>query len=926
MMKCCIRLVVISLFSYILLGCASSPPPVALKSNPLWSSHTLENGFTYHLRHSEKAPVSMRLIVHSGSLQETEQQLGYAHFLEHMAFNGTKHFKGNDIVALFEQAGASFGADLNAYTSFHETIYKLDLSDDSSLEKGLLWFGDISQHIRLEGDEVEKEKGVVLGEIRRSRPENQPLAYKYYDHLLESTQYHTRDPIGTKESINNLSLSALNAYYDQWYQPSRNELVIYGNFNQSNISSLIKQQFENWEETSTETQFEPNTTGQRYNFTDLISTVEEYETPSYGMVFDRGDRATTTVRAQQEAWLDEIAHTVIRQRLSTRFMDAALPVVGLYSIDYLLPYQRLFLTEITFPPETREANQSLFQTTIAELRDYGISQEELELVNSEWQTRLNNLDTDWNNTNAETHADGKVTSLILGQPAQDREQHRQNLMALTENLSVSSINRHLRTLLSSDYQLVIGVDPQEDISQVTALAPKWRENTDARAKKPLMLAAANTAFNAPKMSGSIVSQQALDSRHNIHTWSLSNGVEVWYQKDQSVGNKIHMVLASRGGKTALDPTLFVASDIAINTVSRSGIGDFDGSSLDSHLRRHDLSLIPFIHFTQHGIELQSNQKNLTDSFAALHTVFTDINIDEAQLEAVKQEYHQSVASFLSSPIGPFTKELNHISYFSSSPHFFQELSDIDAVSSLQIEQVHRDLFTRNRNYKLVIIGNVDASELTPLLRKYIASIPLTRTNDEPFTVAYRDYQNERIDVSTNTENTSHYLLRMTNPKTEQRGAKEIFIDDMLQRMLTQRLTTHVREELSLDYAPYAFSVTQDSELASDWMLTADTDPKDVEKVELAIDNVVRDLLLTISEGELAAVGSQLVNDLVPIDNDAPQRSWFYARYLIHGYGLDPLFDPQAQVDKISLSDVQQRAALIFGDDSIVVKGILRPKS
>ncbi|MEZ9231250.1 M16 family metallopeptidase [Vibrio amylolyticus] len=910
----------------ITLGCASSPPPVALKSNPNWSSDTLENGFTYHLRQSDKAPVSMRLIVHSGSLQETGNQLGYAHFLEHMAFNGTKHFQGNEIVALFEQAGASFGADVNAYTSYHETVYKLDLPSNEKVDEGLLWFADISQHIDLNEGEIEKEKGVVIGEIRRSRPENKPLAYKYYDHLIKGTQYQTRDPIGTRETIQDLSVLELKSYYEQWYQPARTELVIYGDFDRANIETMIKERFATWANTPSTEPLEPLQAGQRYNFTDLVTTLEDGENPSYGMVFDRGDRAIVTLEDQQEAWLDEISHTVIQHRLSTRFMDAALPVIALYSVDYTLPYQRLFITEMAFPTEKREQNQALFQRSIGELRDHGISQDEFELIQSEWQNRLDNLDTDWNNTDAVGHVNGKTTTLTVRQPAQDREQYRENLIALNDSLSIKKVNRHLDRLLSSPYQLVVGVDKQENVEELAAKSVDWRDATNQTADKPLSLIAASTAFNTPKEAGTVVSQQALNQGQNIHTWSLSNGIDVWYQKDTKVGNKVHMVLASRGGKAALDSDLYITSDIAINAVSRSGIGDFTGSSLDAHLRRHDLTLLPFINFTHHGVELQSNQKNLTDSFAALHTVFTDINVDPAQLDAVKQEFRQSASTYIDSPFGQFNKALNHVSYQPSSRHYFGEIEEIDAVDVSKVERIHNELFTKNRNYQLVIIGNLEASDLTPLLRKYIASIPLSKAQDKQFDIAYKDYQSERVDVSLNTEKSSYYLLRMTHPHMQPSSAKDIFIDEMVQRMLTQRLTAYVREELSLDYAPSAFSAIQDSELASDWLLVADTDPKDVEKVELAIDEVIKGLLSNVNQKEVDSTGSQLANDMIPIQDDAPQKAWFFARYLIHDYDTKALFNPKEQVKKISLDDVQKRVNLLFGSDAMVVKGILRPKT
>lgn len=147
-----------------LLGCSSTPQQqTLLKSDPYWVTGKLDNGLTYHVYPDREQPVSVRLLVHAGSFQESEQQKGYAHFVEHMAFNGSKNFSGNDVVELFEQSGASFGADLNAYTSYQETLYKLDLPDNKNLDKALAWFRDIGDGLLLSEDEIEKEKGVILG-------------------------------------------------------------------------------------------------------------------------------------------------------------------------------------------------------------------------------------------------------------------------------------------------------------------------------------------------------------------------------------------------------------------------------------------------------------------------------------------------------------------------------------------------------------------------------------------------------------------------------------------------------------------------------------------------------------------------------------------------------------------------------------------
>ena len=149
-------------------GCALTPPSTPIQPDANWHVDQLANGMKYHIYPTQDKEVSIRLKMNIGSLQESADQKGYAHFIEHMAFNGSQHFSGNDVIKFFEQSGGSFGADINAFTSYEETTYKLDLANDEMLKEALTWMRDISDGIAFEPEQVEQEKGVILGEWRLS--------------------------------------------------------------------------------------------------------------------------------------------------------------------------------------------------------------------------------------------------------------------------------------------------------------------------------------------------------------------------------------------------------------------------------------------------------------------------------------------------------------------------------------------------------------------------------------------------------------------------------------------------------------------------------------------------------------------------------------------------------------------------------------
>ncbi|MEZ8805419.1 M16 family metallopeptidase [Vibrio atlanticus] len=907
-----------------LLGCSSTPQQqTLLKSDPYWVKGELDNGLTYHVYPDQEQPVSVRLLVHAGSLQESEQQKGYAHFVEHMAFNGSKNFSGNEVVELFEQSGASFGADLNAYTSYQETLYKLDLPDNKNLDKALAWFRDIGDGLLLSEAEIEKEKGVILGEFRYTRVEDKPLSFKFYDHLVEGTTYQSNDPIGNKESVSKANVQELKNYYQTWYQPQLTEVIVSGDITLAEVIPLIEDTFSDWQRGTTPVPVK--NTSVDYNTQDFVAYGSAVEPPSIGIVIDRGERVTQSHEQQHQLWLDDIAQQLIQQRLNSDFVDAALPVQWVFSTPYLLEYQRYSITTVSFPVGSREQSQQQFVSTLASLRDYGVSEYELASVLQQYQANLDDIQLNWDQMDAVAHADGKSTALVINQPVQSQLDYKSSLKTFLANTDLEAVNDNLDDLLSSPYILGLGLSSKEDMLAMDNELKDVRKSYKKTGNKPLLVTA-SSAFSVPESQGDIVKQIQVSEDPNLQQWTLSNGIEVWYLRNPEVGNNVGVYYASEGGKAALDSSLFPASEVAISASIRSGVGKFSGSELNTHLKRKDIQIYSFINFTHHGLEISTKKKTLAEGLAALYTIVTEPKIDSDQLEAVKSAFAQDRTAYLETPVGQFTQMVNRNSYQDSSRHIMLESEDVEAVTPQDILDIQHQLFQKLRDNTLVIVADIKPSEIKPLVRQYVASLPLEAVESPNYEVAYKTDSEERIDVSINNEDSSQYLLRVISQQARDKTAKDVFMDDMLQRVLSSRLTAYVREELGLDYAPYVYSVAQDSEPSYDWLVGSLTAPENLDQVEQAIDKVIAEAVKGISEDETRTAAKQLVADLTPLQYKPTQQAWFISRYLIHDYGVEALFDLQGTTDSISSKDMTEYAKEIFGDNSYQLKNLLRPKS
>lgn len=905
----------------LLVGCSQPKVEVPIQQDPQWTSGQLENGVRFHLYPMDDESVSIRMFVHAGSAQETDQQKGYAHFLEHMAFNGSKNFSTNDIVKLFEKTGLTFGADMNAYTSYYETVYELDLPDNKEIETAVMWMRDIADGLSLSPNEVEKEKGVIQGEIRRSSPEHKSLEGKYYDFLVKGTQLDNIDPVGNQQSVDGATPESIRAFYQTWYQPQSTEIILTGDIDPQQAKALLDKYFGSWQQTSSaKLQNKQHT---EIVLRDFTAEVGEFDAPSMSLLVERGPASIRHRGQLHEQWLDEVALQLVWNRLDAKFTEQAAPLQSLYSSPYYLNERRYALLSVSFSAPDREQAQALFSQTIASLRDHGVSAQEVERVMASFNQLATNVDHNWQQQSPVDFASQMVNVISLGESTQSKQDYKQSLDEFIQLASIEQINKTLKDLLSQDFAIVLGADDTAAIPALEKQLPELRKQVKQPGVKPLALATSVSELAQPQSSGTVANKQITDTGFTV--WTLSNGVEVWFEQDSNAGDNVQFIYASEGGTAALDPSLYAASELAVAAISRSGVGEFTGSQFDAYLGRNTIEVYPFIGFSHHGIEIASPRAKLADAFNVMFNIVTNAKVDKRQVETVARERLEELKSYLETPVGQWNKSINGNSYLPDSRHRMITAPQLAMVTDVEVQKVYEQLYDFNRNNKLVVIGDIQAEELEPLLTHFIGSIPLQEAPQSSYVAGYQLQPKPRIDLPLNNEQNSFYLLRATNPNTVASSVRTAFIDDMIQRQLSKQLTSYVREELSLDYAPDAYSVSQDREPSTDWFIEAQVAPKDIEKIDQAVDKVIHDMVQGISQQDLELVAKQLSVALQPLDNDPVQRLWFYTRYLIHGYGIEALTDVDAMTKSITKQEFEQRVSQAFGEESVKTKYTLTPK-
>ncbi|GAK85102.1 zinc protease insulinase family [Vibrio ponticus] len=740
-----------------------------------------------------------------------------------MAFNGSRNFAGNDIIKIIEQSGKQFGPDINAFTGYQTTVYQLDLASKAQLDTGLTWMRDVADGINFDAQQVEKEKGAILGEFRFSRPENQDLYTKAYLKLIGDSVLADADPLGSEQSVQQATVAGLKSYYQKWYQPHNAELIVVGDVNAAVLAQQLQQQFSNWVSNGDA----PTRKQRKFNY-DLASnvfTIGDNQSPTLFYVIDRNasDRITKQKQLHQ-LWLDEVSQALIRQRLSAAFSESAVPVQKVNTFTQWIHHDRFSAGEVVFAPQQRATVETIFLATLRSLRDFGVTQNELESVLVDYQARLNNLDATWQAHKPPYYASNKVLELDSGEIVQDKLNHAKTLQKFIDYVNLKRVNRNLDALLSSEITWVMGKAQSEEQSLVE---PRLAQLPAAYAKqgaKPVENDKVIEEFLQPSQSGKILSR--VDREANFTVWQLSNGLEVWFQQDPQAGERAYIQYASQGGKAALPKELYAASQLLVDTAVRSGLGEFNGAKLDRFLRKQGVAIFPYINLTQHGLEADSSVDSLPVAFNVIYNIVTELNLAARQLEAVKQQVFQDNRVYLESPQSQFERAINNNTYLSDSRHRFISNGELASVTVEQLQQVHDTLFGYSRNSKLVIVADIEPEQLAPLLVKYIAPIAfkLQPNNELNLGNGYNLNPKPKLEVAAFNEDSVVVLKRIINASPQPRTAKATFAEDMLSKISNMRLYQQVREEAGLDYAPEMYPVIQDGESASDWMIYTHVTP------------------------------------------------------------------------------------------------------
>lgn len=716
--------------------------------DPSVRTGTLSNGMKYYIKKNVKPEkkVEFRLAINAGSINEDEDQRGLAHFMEHMNFNGTKNFPENKLVDFLQSIGIKFGQHLNAYTSFDETVYMLPVPLDKpgNLDSGLKVMEDWAFNALLTDKEIEKERGVVLEELRLGLGADKRMLDQYLPKLAYNSRYADRLPIGKKEILQNFKPDALRRFHKDWYRPDLMALVVVGDINVDEMEQKIKANFSKYQNpTNARKRVDYDMPNHKETLISIATDADATSSSAQFYIKDDGPaKADVTVNDYQKSIVEQLAATIVNNRLQELTNSEKPPFIfGYVSHSNFLRTKDAFQAyAMTKEGEQKNALKVLLEE-VERAKRFGFSQNELDRAKSE---TLSNLEKSYNNRDKTESARlvmEYVRNFLNQEPIPgiqwEYELHKQYLPSVT----LDQVNNILKNYIKDDSRVIVVTGPKKENAVLPTDAQLLATVDDvknAQLKPYEDKAAIKTLVEPFKSNGKIVKTEA-DAKLGTTTFTLSNGAKVTYKKTDFKEDEIVFSAISLGGSSLISNEDIEKTQWAFPALSESGFNKYSKNDITKFLSGKQVSVMPYVGGISTGFNGNSTKKDFETLFQMIYGYFTNLNYDEASYNSYKAKQQGFLDNLLANPQTYFQSEVQK--YLNQkNPRFFGILPDAKAWEKTSYKlayDIYKKSVANAGNFHFYFVGNVDENQIKQLSEQYLASLPSTKKSETYKDLGYR---------------------------------------------------------------------------------------------------------------------------------------------------------------------------------------------
>jgi zinc protease len=746
-------------------GSASADTARALPIDPKVITGRLPNGLRYYIRQNARPEkrAELRLAVNAGSVLEGDDQRGLAHFVEHMAFNGTRRFEKQELVNFIERIGMRFGAHLNAYTSFDETVYMLRVPTDKPavVDTAFQILEDWASAVAFDSTEVEKERGVVIEEWRAGLGAEERIRQKHFPVLFKGSRYAERLPIGDRRTLETFNHSALKRFYTDWYRSDLMAVVAVGDFDPIAIEAQIRRRFSSLRRTAGAPQRGSFPVPDHDSTYVVVATDREETQSGVTVIYKQAVRGQRTVGAYRRGLVESLYNSMLNDRFGEIVQKPDAPFIGAGSSQgRFIRSKDAYVLGAAVKDGGMSRGLEAVLTEAERVDRHGFTATELDRAKQNLLRGYEQAYAEREKSESDDYADEYVRNFLEDEPIPGIAIEYELAKRFMPGIQLAEVNRLAREWISDRNRVVLASAPEKEDVRVATEAELRTALDRIRGREVAAYAdsvGAGALVASPPTAGRVVSERA-DTALGTREWTLSNGVRVILKPTDFKADEILLSGFSPGGTSLVPDSAYWRVAFASQLVELGGVGNFDAIALQKKLAGKAAGANPYIATEYEGISGRASPKDIETLFQLVYLHFTAPRRDSSAVLAFKQNAKAMLAHRSSDPEAAFADTLSavlsqhHPRVRPITPELVERL-DLDRSLAL-----YRDRFADAGDFTFVIVGTFRPDSLRPLVEQYLGGLPATGRRE-----AWRD-----IGVRPPTTVVTRDVRRGIEPKSQSR--------------------------------------------------------------------------------------------------------------------------------------------------------------
>lgn len=902
----------------------------------------LPNGMTYYIRHNAqtKGVADFYIAQKVGSILEEKRQRGLAHFLEHMAFNGTKHFPGNTlqpgIVAWCESVGIKFGANLNAYTSVDQTVYNISaapVTREGVIDSCLLILNDWSHELLLTDKEIDKERGVIEEEwrTRRSGMAIQRLSEQAMPIIYAGTKYSDCMPIGNIDIVRTFPYNDLRDYYSKWYRPDLQAIIVVGDINEDKIEEKIKKLFAKIPLPQNPAHRIYYPIGNNEKMILYTATDKEQPTVNFTLYMKRDvtpKQERNTIQNYADDYKTNILRMAINDRLEelSRTKNAPFISASVRSGNFFLASTKdaFELSGVLKEGKAIEAIQ-LLVGEVERARANGITIDELKRGKAEMLSYAENDYNDRSNRRNGEFVEQCVQNFLEETPIIEPEKELEIVRKLDKTVTIDDVNALAKTIITNQNQVVTMFGPDKNTFKMPTNSSI--ENAILKAQKqhytPYKTQNTLTERLITKLPkpGSIISERTY--KYGYTEFTLSNGLKVYVRPTNFEPDEVNLKLFSLGGKNIYPDSEMPNLTYLMAGATIGGVAQYNDLTLEKMLAGKTATVTPFIDNDTRGMAGTSNVKDTKTLLELVYLYFTQPRKDPQAFKNLMEQQQEFLTNAHVNPMLAYNDTLHKVAY-ATNRMASMDKEQLKRVNYNRIMHIYKELFANAANFKLILTGNININKLKPLLCQYIATLPSNNTKETIGTYEPKLVDGKKTYIFHKKQTTPTAITTIViKGKMEYNNRNELLMDAIGQ-LLRIVYTEKVREDKGGTYSVQASGDLQHH--PNDEALLRIAFQTDPQKYNDLIPIVYKELEKMATEGpsqqdldKVKAYELKVYNQVLRMNN-----YWEYVLYTDLYNGIDVDTDFRYIVENMTCDDIRTTLRNLLNQNNCIEVTMTQP--